>query len=362
MRASSGQLGPQVQSVAPIGFETLVEPTSAVRRLLQTDTAAMNVTAILKMNEFGDVGMNVLKCVLLAISDMQLTISDAQATALTESCAAAGVKQEGIIMNLLSCVDNMQQIDTALCNELLEVLEVVTEVASVDWEFISKAKAAIFFTVDFDRSFAASTEDIMFKDVARSVVAEVIGVSVRHVVVEFKPVVWAEPGRRLLQASASGTQASIWVYRDTDVGLFNSASDAELMTKFKSPWKPDIQKKLKAMVLLQFKSMGVAVTSDIVEPETPSWVATPAPGMSNFEIGLIGGGGGVVLMFIAFVTYRCVRSGKKKKKPVEEEIKTPADSEPLLDEVEVETEGFQYSNLFKNTRMDMRVLKNTTIV
>jgi hypothetical protein len=147
----------------------------------------------------------------------------------------------------------------------------------VDWGFVAKSTPAMHFTLSFDKS-EQEFQNPMINQQVRLIVAEVCQVSIDRVVVEYKAIsTTAVPAARRLLQTSDGTQANVWIYKDTRVAYKNTPfndntkSPLEMQEMFEEDggFKEKIAQRLEAAPTLEFNSIGDVKTTEVTSPEIP---------------------------------------------------------------------------------------------
>ncbi|KAJ1464832.1 hypothetical protein T484DRAFT_1757809 [Baffinella frigidus] len=290
-------VGPLVRSIHPVGFETEPILTPTTRRLLQnTGFSAVDVTAMLELsNSFGDIFTSALQCVMSALATEPTLLSDDNITTLTTGCAdsrlatttpvSATEVKLSIAIALSTCARDMLQLKQGECNVLRGVLALIPGgIAWDDWNYVLHHKPSIYFDLDLDIPYTEVMTNNLVNDHMRSTIADVLNIAVDRVVVQFKEATWsATNARRLLQAPAIGTRASVWAYKDSRGDFapdpFNSMESVELIQHFGSAggWWSKIHMYLSATPALWFRTAQnpglrtIGIRSPQIPAELP-WV------------------------------------------------------------------------------------------
>ena len=223
--------------------------------------------------------MEQIKCTLASLAGDGRVLEQAELEVLVEGCSAGAILpalQNHISVQLATCTDNMLDVPTDECNNLIDARDTVLEdLQPVDNSLLATATPVFFFKIGLESTLGEVLADSSIARALRVGAATVFELEVDHVAVQFQSVSASAGNRRLLQTTAS-VETRVFLYEDERPGATPSRltglSPAAMITLFVSDLTGLLTQSYSDMSMVSVTGIGGAV-ADAANIPTP--VAAP---------------------------------------------------------------------------------------
>jgi hypothetical protein len=245
--------------------------------------------------------MEQIKCTLASLAGDGRVLEQAELEALVEGCSAGAILpalQNHISVQLATCTDNMLDVQTDECNNLIDARDTVREdLQPVDNSLLATGTPVFFFKIGLESTLGEVLADSSIARALRVGAAAVFELEVDHIAVQFKSASASAGNRRLLQTTAS-VETSVFLYEDERPGATPSRltglSPAAMLTVFGSELTGSLIQSYSDVPRLSVTGIGGAVAgaANMPRPVTPPvhpWVLAvtvhvTVPQMSTLDI------------------------------------------------------------------------------